>query len=83
MRPAATETEAWAAAGLVFVQACDDDRAQEENGVGFSKYDNAFGHSLADRLKSTGRLTEKQWQAAIKLATKYRRQIGPKPEETQ
>lgn len=80
-RPAATDLEKWAAAGLLLVAGMDPDHARTINGVGFSKNDGAFGHDLAKALRSYGRLSDRQWSAAVKLATRYRRQIqDPKPE---
>jgi len=78
-RSAANELEAWAARGLVQVAEFDSDHARERNAVGFNKLDNEFGHSLADQIRDRGVLTDKQWAAAVKLARKYRRQIGAEP----
>ena len=75
---ARTPNEKWAAEGLWAVARMDPDRAREENGVGFSKFDGVFGHDLAE--KAQGSMTQKQWDAAIRLANKYRRQIGEAPE---
>jgi len=58
--------------GLRQLAACDEDRASVENGVGFNKLDGAFGHALAER----SRLTDKMVVYAVKLCTKYRRQLG-------
>jgi hypothetical protein len=79
-RSAANAVEEWAGTGLVAVAGMDPDRASERNNVGFSAYDGQFGHSLAKQFADSGRFTAKQWVAAIRLATKYRRQIGPAPE---
>lgn len=76
-RQPATDLERWAARGLEQLAMMDADRAQEENGVGFSKLDGEFGHSLANQLHRG--LTDKQWGAAVRLATKYRRQVGSPP----
>lgn len=75
---ATTANEKWAAEGLAYVASMDRDRAREENGVGFSKFDGDFGHDIA--AKAQGVMTAGQWAAAIRLANKYRRQIGPAPE---
>ncbi len=72
--------EKWASAGLLTVAAMDPDHAGKLNAVGFSRYDNKFGHSLARQI-GVGKLTDKQWACAIRLANKYRRQIGAKPTE--
>jgi SNF2 family DNA or RNA helicase len=78
-REPATAMERWAANGLVTVAACDPDHATTLNSIGFSKMDNDFGHSLAAQFERFGVLSEKQWAAAVKLATRYRRQIGTPP----
>jgi hypothetical protein len=44
------------------------------NDVGFSKFDGAFGHSIA--VQALTGLTEKQWALAGKLVHRYRRQVG-------
>ena len=70
--------EEWAYEALQTLAGMDEDRAQEVNGVGFNKLDGAFGHSLAEQARTKG-LTQKQWQAAIKLCGKYYRQVGRCP----
>lgn len=75
------EVEVWAAAGLVQLAQDDPDRANVVNNVGFSKYDNDFGHSLAGDLVQWGRLSDKQWEYAVKIARRYRRQVGDPPDE--
>ena len=71
--------EEWAAEGLITLAGLDPDRAAEENGMGFSKTDGEFGHSLAQQL---GRgLTEAQWAVAIRMLKRYHRQIGVCPED--
>ena len=72
------EIEEWAMRTLIHVASMDPDGAQALNGVGFSKVDVEFGHSLADRLRSRGTATPKQWRWVLKLARKYRRQ-APEP----
>ena len=71
--------ECWAADGLLRVAGMDSDRALVQNGVGFSRLDGDFGHSLADQYGRSGALSDRQWAAAIRLARKYARQIGPEP----
>lgn len=74
-KPAAKPSEALRAlvhAGLKRLAGCDTDWAAEVNGVGFNKVDGAFGHALAER----DRLTDKMVPYAVKLCTKYRRQLG-------
>jgi hypothetical protein len=78
-RPAATAIEMWASQGLLMVAGMDPDRASVQNGVGFSKHDGDFGHVMAEKVAEGNPMTDKQWAAIVKLATKYRRQIGPMP----
>src|SRR3990167_2409157 len=54
----------------------DPDHAGIVNGVGFSRYDGDFGHSLAEALQGHGRLSDKQWAAAARLIAKYSKQVG-------
>ena len=68
--------EEHAGTGMMQLAAADQDFARELNGKGFSRFDGEFGHSLAAQYQSTGMLTEAQWKAAIRLAKRYRRQIG-------
>lgn len=75
-RGPANKTEEWAARAIQILAGSDPDRAREQNGVGFNKLDGAFGHSLADSLAQYGRLSEKQWAAAVRLAQRYPRQVG-------
>jgi SNF2 family DNA or RNA helicase len=74
------DLEAWAAKGLMTLAALDADHARIQNGVGFSRMDNDFGHSLAKQIKATGKLSDKQWSYALKLANRYRGQIGGHPD---
>lgn len=74
-----TDLERWAGDGILRVAALDPDHAATKNLEGFSKFDARFGHSLADQFQRGGKLTDKQWTAAIRLARKYRRQIPPEP----
>lgn len=48
------------------------------DGAGFSKMDVSFGHSLAQRASQGRAWTQKQAVAALKLITKYSRQLGGK-----
>ena len=73
-RAARNETEVWAAKGLTTLAASDADHAQERNGVGFSKWDNEIGHSLARQVDAG--FSEKQWALVVKIALRYRRQLG-------
>lgn len=78
-REPANELEVWAANALLQLSADDPDMATEENYVGFNKFDGEFGHSLAEQLRKTRQLTDKQWKAAIRLCRKYHRQVGDPP----
>jgi hypothetical protein len=74
-RAPANETELAAAHALIRLAELDPDRAREANGIGFNQNDNDFGHSLAENLQRYGRLSEKQWPWALKLAARYRCQV--------
>ena len=50
----------------------DQDHAAEQNGIGFSGTDTGFGHKLAE----ADHLSPKQAAYAVKLAIKYRKQVG-------
>lgn len=77
-RPPQDDLERWALAGLQKLIALDADRASERNGAGFSKNDGEFGRSLVLQAGKYG-LTDCQWSAAVKLAYRYKRQLGPSP----
>lgn len=79
-RPAANAVERWAGSGLVTLAGLDPDRAAARNDVGFNGTDADFGHKLAERVAQWGGLTDREWEAAIRMVAKYHRQIGPKPE---
>jgi hypothetical protein len=66
---------------LLHLAALDSDHAQVRNDVGFNRFDNAFGHSLAAQLYDTDRLTDKQWLSAIRIAMHYPKQVGRPTEE--
>lgn len=70
--------EGWASAGLEALSGLDLDHARQLNGVGFSKFDGEFGHKLATRCKAEG-LTDREWEVAIRLCRKYRRQLPAEP----
>lgn len=78
-RAAANATEEWAQRGLAALSAMDPDHASVINGVGFSKLDGDFGRSLSEQLQSGFGLSDKQWTHAVRLATRYRRQVGAPP----
>lgn len=77
-RQASNDCEEWAGRALLQLAADDQDHAAEENGVGFNRIDNSFGHSLAQQLATSG-LTDRQWAAAVKLCRKYQGQVGEMP----
>jgi len=79
-RQAETAIERWAADGILIVADDDPDMARERNNVGFSKNDGDFGHRLAERIQAGAGLTDGEWGAVLRLARKYRKQIGPLPE---
>lgn len=79
-RKAGTPLEAWAADALCWLAAADADHAQARNSEGFSKSDGPRGHRWARALAGTGgELLEREWEAAVRLACKYRRQVGAPP----
>jgi hypothetical protein len=75
-RGPSNDVELWAISGLRSLSESDPDRAQEINGVGFSKSDGGLGHALAWLPD----LTEQEWRLAVSLAKRYQRQIGEAPQ---
>jgi superfamily II DNA or RNA helicase len=73
-RLAQTDRERFIVQALQQLADDDPDSARELNDVGFSKFDGAFGHSIA--VQALTGLTEKQWALAGKLVHRYRRQVG-------
>jgi hypothetical protein len=57
--------------GLRILCGMDGDYARDQNGVGFNSADTHIGHSLAKCF----RLSSKQAVLAIRLVTKYKRQL--------
>lgn len=78
-RGPANAMEDWAKEAMLTLAAYDPDHARTLNGQGFNKFDGEIGHSFADQLGRHGRLSDSQWRLAIRLATKYRRQVGGCP----
>ena len=78
-REAATADEFWAITAIQQLSADDPDRAQAENGVGFSKSDVSAGHWLSQELRSDRGLTDNQWRLLVQLAGRYPRQVGYAP----
>jgi SNF2 family DNA or RNA helicase len=78
-RPAKTQLEEWAGLGIRLLSDMDSDKARVINSEGFSKMDSDFGNKLAMRLQDHGGLSDREWEAAIRLARKYRRQFGAEP----
>jgi hypothetical protein len=72
-----TQTEEWAALGLVTLSGLDPDRATSRNDKGFSKADSYLGHWLT--VEIVRGLTPNQWQLAITLCRPYWRQVGRCP----
>lgn len=77
-RPPNDPMETWAMTHLPMVAAMDKDHARAANGMGFSKMDSDFGHSMAAQAEK-GVATDKQWFWIVRLARKYQRQIGEPP----
>ena len=78
-RPARSEAEQWAAAGLAALSGLDPDRATDRNDVGFNKADSYIGHWIWQEIQLGG-LTPNQWRIAIKLCRPYHKQIGRCPD---
>lgn len=70
--------DVWAARALIVLAGLDPDHAATRNDVGFNSADGPLGHSLAQQVEIG--LTEKQWDLAAAMCTKYWRQIGRPPE---
>jgi SWI/SNF-related matrix-associated actin-dependent regulator 1 of chromatin subfamily A len=75
-RYALGEIEHHAGRAILTLAGSDTDRAGLKNDLGFNKPDTDFGHSLADTLRRYGRLSDRQWAAAIRLVVKYHNQVG-------
>lgn len=73
-RQATTDIEKWAQQSVASLALADPDHAQSRNDRGFDRIDADMGHSLVTRF--TIGLTEEEWEKAIQLATKYRKQMG-------
>lgn len=78
-RPPRTPLEQWSANGLLRLAGFDEDHAAELNGVGFSKFDGVEGHEIARRFERMAALTDNDWRRAVKIASKYQRQLGERP----
>jgi superfamily II DNA or RNA helicase len=76
-RASATERERWVRTALATLADLDPDRAREENDVGFNRSDGWLGHRLAQR--TSGGLTDAEWQLGYAIVCKYWRQIGHPP----
>lgn len=80
-RPARTAREQWAAEGILALREMDDDKASEENGMGFSKATTWAGHALAALIQSGNGLTDVQWEGAIEICRIHKGQVGSPPAE--
>lgn len=58
--------------GLRQLHAANEDRAREQNGEGFNKFDSDFGGQLAEQSS----LSDRQAEVAAKMLGKYKRQLG-------
>ena len=76
-RGAVTPREKWAARAVLVLAGLDPDRARAQNDVGFNSADGGTGHWLAGEVLNG--LTDKQWELAAALCTKYWRQVGRPP----
>ncbi len=82
-RPARTQGEAFAASAIVALAGLDADHASTRNDVGFARFDVEVGHSLAEQIQAGKPLSDAQWGLVLRLANKYRKQVGtcPTPDE--
>jgi hypothetical protein len=80
-RLAETPKEQWTRNALMQLCAADPDSASVINNIGWNKVDGPRGKELHVRAGGLG-LTDKEWIAAYRLVTKYRRQVGVYREET-
>jgi superfamily II DNA or RNA helicase len=79
-RPAANAVETWAIGALQSLADSDLDYAQERNNSGFNKFDGGPARSLIGRyLSSDGKLSPRDWDAVIRIAKHYPRQVGRAP----
>jgi hypothetical protein len=69
--------EMWTALALRQLAGNDEDRAQVENGIGFSKADVYLGHALCASLPHG--LTDLEWAVATHVCQHYPRQVGRPP----
>lgn len=75
-----TYQEKWASQGLLVLSSMDADHATKQNYVGFNSTDTNFGNVLAFKIATSARLTDRQWQIAVMMLKKYKRQIGECPD---
>lgn len=75
-RPAASEAEERAIAGLQQLAEDDDDHASVKNGAGFSKRTTKDGHRLVFRFEVCGMLTDHDWKEALTIAHFHRKQLA-------
>lgn len=76
-RGPSSSLEQWAIDGIRELAARDPDRAEELNGIGYSKSDGGLGHALSQLHD----LTDQEWRLAVRLAKHYHRQLGAAPRE--
>jgi hypothetical protein len=76
-RGPASARDKWAMSAVLTLAGLDPDRARMQNDVGFNASDGGIGHKLANEVLSG--LTDKQWELAAALCTKYWRQVGRPP----
>lgn len=80
-RDSRNELEMWAAEGIVTLMMLDRDHASAVNGMGFNKTHSEIGHEFANRLLAGQQFTDKQWELMVRMASFYRGQLGPRPQE--
>lgn len=82
LRPATSEVERWAADSIAKLAGWDQDRALEQNGIGFNKIDGSSGHQFANLLRTSKEgLSDAEWKEVIRIAKHYPRQVGKAPTE--
>ena len=78
-RPSKDIREEWAARAIAALTAMDDDKASEENGMGWNKADSSTGHMFNALIGAGHGLTDSQWDEALGMLGKYHAQVGRGP----
>lgn len=79
-RLAANAVESWAIDALQSLADRDFDFAREKNMSGFNKFDGGPARSILGRyMQDGGKLSPRDWDAAVRIAKHYPRQVGRAP----